>query len=341
MRVVALAMFYGPTVAFVVAGVAAGRRHRPSPWRTAAILAATSTAAWLLYAGLYQHETPCDGFPDRCPTVYGTRAPLPDEHSAGLLLLLLAFLVPAAVVGWRRLAPALTAGAALTVGPVALAMWTAPRGDNDGLWALVFWMLPGLGGLATAVSGGARQVRATDEPAPVPAVAVPSSRPPSAAPHGMRARFTAFGIDLVIVGLVLLGPLIFLSDAGYEEVASVVGFVASTAYLAVFVARRGATPGQRRLRLQVLDATTWRRLPLGRAVLRSGLIVVEVVLTFALVGLPLVAEIISLTSSGRSIVDHLTRTIVVPLPTRPAVPVLPMPSPSVDLQSDGSRAGPI
>jgi len=157
----------------------------------------------------------------------------------------------------------------------------------------------------------------------------------------MRARFTAFGIDLVIVGLVLIGPLIFLSDAGYEEVASVVGFVASTAYLAVFVARRGATPGQRRLRLQVLDATTWRRLPLGRAVLRSGLIVVEVVLTFALVGLPLVAEIISLTSSGRSIVDHLTRTIVVPLPTRPAVPVLPMPSPSVDLQSDGSRAGPI
>ncbi len=90
--------------------------------------------------------------------MYGYDAPLPDEHVAGIVLLLAGFAVPALWVGWRRLAPPLTTGASLAVGPTVLAWWTAPRGDNDGLWALVFWFLPVLGGLAAVLAAVAERV---------------------------------------------------------------------------------------------------------------------------------------------------------------------------------------
>jgi hypothetical protein len=136
-----LILLLAPLVVLVVAGAIAAARERRQVWIPAAILALVSTTVWLVYVGLYQRETPCGGRA-RCPTLYGYDAPLPDEHVGGVLLLLAGFALPAAGVGWRRIVPPLAAGAALALGPTLLAWWTAPRGDNDGLWAFIFWFLP-------------------------------------------------------------------------------------------------------------------------------------------------------------------------------------------------------
>lgn len=143
--ILAVLVLLAPIVVLVVVGgVAAARQPRP-PWRRAFVLALGSTAVWLVNVGLYEHETPCDG-KTRCPTVYGYEAPLADDQGAGFVMLLAWFLVPALWVGWRRVLPPLTAGAALVIGPTSLAWWTAPRGDNDGLWTLIFWFLPSSAG---------------------------------------------------------------------------------------------------------------------------------------------------------------------------------------------------
>lgn len=72
------------------------------------------------------------------------------------------FAAPAMWIGWRCLVPPVTAGASLALGPTVLAWWTAPRGDNDGLWTLVFWFLPVLGGLAATVAAVAERVGTPD-----------------------------------------------------------------------------------------------------------------------------------------------------------------------------------
>ena len=162
---IGLYLFMAPLVALVAVGVyACARRPRPR-WTTAVLLLLASTTVWLVYVGLYQHETPCQGEATGCPTIYGYDAPLPDGHIAGTVLLLAGFVVPALLVGWHRLAPALTTGASLALGPTVLAWWTAPRGDNDGLFPLIdqrfwhiFWYLPVLGSLAAVAAAVAERV---------------------------------------------------------------------------------------------------------------------------------------------------------------------------------------
>lgn len=149
-----------PLLALVVGGVVAARGSG-RPRRGALVgLVVSSSAVWLIYVGLYQHQTPCSSGTTGCPTVYGYGAPLPDEHPLGMAILLVGFAIPAAWSGWRRLAPPLTTGASLAVGPTLVAWWTAPRGDNDGLWTLVLWLLPILGGGAAVVAAVAQRIAA-------------------------------------------------------------------------------------------------------------------------------------------------------------------------------------
>lgn len=166
--VISVAIFMAPLVVLVVVGIDAASGAPRRAWAWAAALAGVSTIAWLAYVGLFQHETPCGSGFSRCPTVYGYEAPLPEGHMVGTVVLVGGFVLPAAWAGWRRLVPPMTAGAAVAVGPTLLAWWTAPRGDNDGLWTMVFWLLAALGGLAGGVAYGVERVRRRSTPAALP-----------------------------------------------------------------------------------------------------------------------------------------------------------------------------
>lgn len=296
-------LFLAPLLVLVAMGmIASARRPRP-PWTTALVLVVASTTVWLVYVGLYQHETPCNGQTTGCPTVYGYDAPLPDEHIAGILLLLAGFAVPALWVGWRRLAPPLTTGASLALGPTLLAWWTAPRGDNDGLWALIFLFLPALGGLAVVVAAVAQSVgraRAGRDAAERELTnALPSD------------RLSALAIDVAIAGAVLVVPLTALSHANLEVVAAVLGVTAATAYLAVPLVWKGRTLGQSLVGLSVLESTTGQPVSAVRAVLRSVVVVLEVAaVPTVILAIPALAEVVALAGSGRTVTDRLLGTVV-------------------------------
>jgi hypothetical protein len=153
----AVVFLFGPLLALVLAGAVAVALDGRRPWAAILVLVAVSSMSWLVYVGLYQHENPCGNSlrSTGCPTVYGYDAPLPDDHDLGGLILLGGFALPAAWFGSRRSVPPLAIGASLALGPTLLAWWTAPRGDNTGLWALVLWALPIWGGLAALLAAGA------------------------------------------------------------------------------------------------------------------------------------------------------------------------------------------
>lgn len=156
MDFLAAALFlFAPLLALVIAGAAAVLRLPDRPWIAIAGLVAFGSIVWLVYVGLYRHEAPCATGYTKCPTVYGYEAPLGDDHPLGAIILFGGFAFAAVSSGWQRSAPPLAVGASLALGPTLLAFWTAPRGDNDGLWALIFWFLPVLGGLAALVSAAA------------------------------------------------------------------------------------------------------------------------------------------------------------------------------------------
>lgn len=298
-----LIFFMAPLAGLVAAGIIAAMRARRQVWKSAAALALVSTMVWLVYVGLYQHETPCGGSATRCPTVYGYHPLLPDEHPAGILLLAVGFLVPAAWVGWRNSMPPATAGAALALGPTVLAWWTAPRGDNDGLWALNFWMLPVLGGLAAVVVAVAERIAAARRRSPSPdrggSVATPVD------------RLAALAIDAAIVGGVLFLPLTALSHSKLEIVAAIIGIAVATTYFAVALAWQGRTLGQSLVGLFVVDARTNRPVPVVRALLRSVVIVVEIALVPTLMfAIPAFIELVVLSASGRTLTDRLLETSV-------------------------------
>lgn len=50
-------------------------------------------------------------------------------------------------------------GGALILGPIVVAWWTAPRGDGDGLWVLVYLYLFILGIVADVLARFGRKVR--------------------------------------------------------------------------------------------------------------------------------------------------------------------------------------
>ncbi len=301
--VAATLIFMAPLLVLVAVGITASARRPPLPWRTVLALVIASTTVWLVYTGLYQHETPCIGKTTRCPTVYGYDAPLPDEHIAGTVLLLAGFVLPALWVGWRRLAPPWTTGASLALGPTVLAWWTAPRGDNDGLWALVFWLLPALGCLAVVVAAVAERVGRTraehDAPERELTIALPSD------------RLSALAIDLAIVGAALVMPLTALSDANLEVVAAVLGVATATAYLAVPLAWKGRTLGQSQVGLFLFDSTTSQPVSAVRAALRSLVVVLEVAaVPTGILAVPALAELVVLVGSGRTVTDRVLGTVV-------------------------------
>ncbi|MGQ0830756.1 MAG: RDD family protein [Microthrixaceae bacterium] len=303
--VTAYAWLYGPLLGLVSAGALALGRDRQRPWATIAGLVAVSTLAWLLFVGLYQHETPCSTGNSGCPTVFGYDAPVGDENPIGPVLVLSVFVAPAAWSGWRRRAPALTIGAALTVGPTLLALWTAPRGDNDGLWVLVLWFLPVLGGLAAIVAALARRVGAARGTGDRNAAA-------EATLASLGDRLAALAIDLFVAGAVLVVPLTMLSHRKLEIVAAVIGLTAATLYLALPVAWRGHSLGQRLVGISVLDATTRVPPSLPRAMLRSAIVVLEVIAVPTLIfSLPAVVELLAVTGSERTLTDRLVGTAVV------------------------------
>lgn len=277
--------------------------RRPSSGAVIPALITTSVTAWLLYVGLFQHETPCGERTTACPTVYGYDAPLTDEHPLGLVVIVAGFLLPAAWVGWHRLALPFATGFSLTVGPLLLAGWTAPRGDNDGLWVLIFFGLPVLGGIAalvTAVAGlaaAARTRRGDDSGEMV--VATPSD------------RLAALVVDAVVCGGALAVPLTLLSNGGREVEAVLVGVVAAMLYLAIPLARRGRTFGQSLLGLMVLDHDSGRPVSFVRAAVRSVVVVLEVLgLPSMILAAPAGLEFLSAARTGRSLTDRALRTVV-------------------------------
>lgn len=85
----------------------------------------------------------------------------------------------------------------------------------------------------------------------------------------------ALTVDAVLAGAIVAGPVIVLSNAKAEVVAAVVGVVLASLYFAAFVALPGRTPGQALLGLTVVDAATGGPVAPGRALLRSLILVVE------------------------------------------------------------------
>ncbi len=127
----------------------------------------------------------------------------------------------------------------------------------------------------------------------------------------MSERLAALAIDVMVVGAVVTVPVSGLADAHHEVAAGFVALAAATLYLAVPVAAFGATLGQSVLRLRVGDAVAARRVGLGRSLVRSLIVVLEVgtaVSMFAAaVGL---ADLIVVSRDDRSFADRLMRTTV-------------------------------
>ena len=198
--------------------------------------------------------------------------------------------------------PPVTAGAALALGPTLLAWWTAPRGDNDGLWALIFWFLPAFGAVAAVLAAVAERIgvaRRRSSQHGTFTVATPAD------------RLAALVIDVAIVSAVLVAPLTALSHAKLELVAGVVAITVATTYLAVPLSYKGRTLGQSLVGLFVVDSRTNRPVPVVRAHLRSLVVVVEVALVPTLVlAVPAVIELMFLSTSGRTLTDRILGTSV-------------------------------
>lgn len=238
-------------------------------------------------------------------TVYGYAAPLSDEHPAGMALLLVGFALPAAWAGWRGLAPSLTVGAALAMGPTLLAFGTAPRGDNDGLWVLMLFLLPMLGVGAAIVAELAHRIATNRRRSRSEGGATNTS------PASPSERLAALIIDVIIIGGLLVMPLTNLSHAKREVLALLIGVVGGVTYLAVPLAWKGATLGQSLVGLVTLGPQG-RRLSVPRAFLRSLIVVVELVgVPTFLLALPAIAELLAVSNSGRSLTDRLLGTSVV------------------------------
>jgi hypothetical protein len=125
-------------------------------------------------------------------------------------------------------------------------------------------------------------------------------------------RLAALAIDITVVAAMLVVPLTAMSHAKQEVAAAVVGIAAGTIYLAGPIAAFGSTFGQSILQLRVVDARTGTRLGLGRALVRSTIVVLEVAaavtIILAIAGL---AELMAATTDGRTLTDRLLRTAVV------------------------------
>lgn len=124
-------------------------------------------------------------------------------------------------------------------------------------------------------------------------------------------RLAALVIDIIIVGAALYAPLVALRDAKQEIAAGIIGVTAGAGYLGALTAARGQTLGQAIMRVKVVDVTASDRVPPVRAMLRSLVIVLEVMAAPTLVLAPPAIVELALASSGRSLTDRIFRTKVI------------------------------
>jgi hypothetical protein len=150
--VISYLVIFGPAIAFVVLGYALATQPG-TRWSHLVAIAIIGTLAWLLYVALVPHV-------EGGNTVFGRAPVLKGENDSRLWLFPLFVAAPVAYAGWRRSARSIAIAAAATVGPLAFAWPTTPRGDNDGLWALIFIALTFFGLLLAALASAARAARA-------------------------------------------------------------------------------------------------------------------------------------------------------------------------------------
>lgn len=149
-------LIMGPVLAVVCVG-AWTLGTRSYDWRTAGIATIGGTVVWGLFVALYEHEIPCEGT-GRCPTVYGFDPPFAVSGGFGYVILVVGMSAAGAVLGATRRSPSIGIGASLVAVPALLAWWTAPRGDNDGLWVLIFWPLAFVGAFSAGCAETARAI---------------------------------------------------------------------------------------------------------------------------------------------------------------------------------------
>ena len=146
-------LFIAPGAVLLLAGLFAAE-HPSTKWLALLGVAVAGTAVWLGYVALVPHE-------DGSHTVFGT-TPRYEDGDQMLWFVPISAALVALVAGWFRAARTWAIAAAITLGPLLLAWATTPRGDNDGLWGLIFWMIPLFGFVlagAAATGRGARFAR--------------------------------------------------------------------------------------------------------------------------------------------------------------------------------------
>ncbi len=141
-----------------------------------------------------------------------------------------------------------------------------------------------------------------------------TSAPPYA---GLVTRTLAFAIDIAIIdaavlitgGIVALGLSALKLPDEVQTVLAAVGaalaLVWGIGYFAWFWSAAGQTPGDRVLGLQVLDAQTGRPIPMTRATLRVGALVLSAI-PFCLGFVMILFD-----DRRRALHDRLVRTVVV------------------------------
>jgi len=127
-------------------------------------------------------------------------------------------------------------------------------------------------------------------------------------------RVAALSIDATVLAVGLVTPSTVLSGAGLEVGALALALITATAYFTGPTHRGRGTIGQRALRLAVIDIGTGRPPTLLRSASRSFVIAVEMLLAVTIVlGVLMLAEVMSIATSGRSLTDKLLGTDVIAL----------------------------
>jgi hypothetical protein len=143
-------LIFAPAAALLLVGLFAAD-HADTNWAGLLAVAVGGTAIWLAYVGLVPHE-------DGGQTIFGTTPHL-NEGAPALWFAPGAATGLAFAAGWWRVARTWAIVAAAAVGPLGGAWTTTPRGDNDGLWGLIFWMIPLLAVFLAGVAAMARGTR--------------------------------------------------------------------------------------------------------------------------------------------------------------------------------------
>jgi hypothetical protein len=135
-------------------------------------------------------------------------------------------------------------------------------------------------------------------------------RPPG--PARVSDRLAALTVDVLLLGALLVVPLSVLSHGNAEIAAAAIGVVLATLYFGAFAALAGRTPGQALLGLRLVHGATGGPVPPGRALLRSFVLVLELLGSSWMLLLPVaIAELVAVVAGGRSLSDRLFGTSVV------------------------------